>query len=301
MVEDEFYAIAQTFTQHLHYAEYVRRKKEAKAQTAAAVAELERPTDGQTHIPRTLQLRKEAELLAARQKEGLAQLEEPGDNNQEESDEEDDTWAGTHLHGLMTSPRKVRSLVGVQGVKSSTRAAAGFGQASSPTTDRRMASSSRPKSPPIVDSSRAAQSHVVDVGIETASEEDDDLDDENYPTPRPHSSTRPSTTRLDSPGSRGSERQNTSIKLQANNTPKTATLKQSATAQSSKQPPNGFKSRVQMLFDDLDELPEPSQSSASISDRKKEANPGAQTPNKPSSGNNLESKSRYKDVPTFLM
>ncbi|KAJ5106763.1 hypothetical protein N7456_003438 [Penicillium angulare] len=310
MVEDEFYAIAQTFTQHLHYAEYVRRKKEAKAQSAVAVADLERPTDGQTHISKSLQLKKDAELLAARQKEGLAQLEASGDINREESDEEDDAWAGTHLHGLMTSPRKVRSLVGVQGVKSSTRAAAGFGQASSPSTDRRgMGSTARTRSPTLA-SSRAAQSHVIDLGmetvseeedalgLETASDEDDDLDGETHTTPRP------STTRLDSSRRAISERPNHTLKSRESEISNTATFKQKATSQSNKQPAGGFKSRVQMLFDDLDELPEPSKSNSPISGIKKEASLGTQTPqtpNNPNSDNNLESKPRYKDVPTFLM
>ncbi|KAJ5279179.1 Transcription initiation factor IIA gamma subunit [Penicillium angulare] len=297
MVEDEFYAIAQKFTQHLHYAEYVRRKKEAKAQSASAIADLERPTDGQTHISKSLQLKKDAELLAARQKEGLAQLEASGDINREEPDEEDDAWAGTHLHGLMTSPRKVRSLVGVQGVKSSTKAAAGFGQASSSSTDRRgLVSTSRMRSPTLA-SSRAAQSHVVDVGIETASEEDDDLDGEAHTTPRQL------ITRLDSSRRGIPEGPNQHLKSRKSDTSNTGTLKQNSTSQPSKQPAGGFKSRVQMLFDDLDELPESSKPNSSISGIKKDTSSGTQTPNKSNSDNsdnNLESKPRYKDVPTFL-
>jgi hypothetical protein len=138
MVEDEFYTIAQSFTQHLHYAEYIRRKKEAKAQSTEALNDIQRPTDGRTQLPKEAVRRKEAEALAARQKAGLAHLEEPEAEKNDSDD--DDTWAGTHLHGLLTSPRKSRSLVGAHAMKSSTRAAAGFRQAAGANSDRAAAS-----------------------------------------------------------------------------------------------------------------------------------------------------------------
>ncbi|KAJ5546077.1 hypothetical protein N7494_003662 [Penicillium frequentans] len=295
MVEDEFYAIAQTFTRHLHYAEYVRRKKEAKARSAAAIKELERPTDGQTAMPKALQMRKNAEALDARQKDGLAQLEVPVDDNAEEhTDEEDGAWAGTHLHGLMTSPRKSRSLVGAHAVKSSTRAAAGFGQASRPGRKLRGSENAIP--------APAVQSIDV-IDLETASEEDSDNDGGNYPVVMPSFPIRQEST-----PSRTAERPTPPAKRQISgtpmkSTPKTPTLhkERSTPTQRSNKPGTGFKSRVQMLFDDFDELPESSQPSSYISDQKERSTPGNSTAKETSGTNSLVSESRYNDVPTFFM
>ncbi|OJJ51146.1 hypothetical protein ASPZODRAFT_11989 [Penicilliopsis zonata CBS 506.65] len=140
MVEDEFYTVAQSFTQHLHYAEYVRRKKEAKLQNADAIKNIERPTDGVTAMTQETISRKEAEALKARQKADLEHIhgKRPRTDSENEEiagneDEDDDSmWLGTHLHDLMMSPRKTRSLVGLQGIKSATRAAAGYVQPSGP-------------------------------------------------------------------------------------------------------------------------------------------------------------------------
>ncbi|KAL3442430.1 hypothetical protein BJX65DRAFT_225891 [Aspergillus insuetus] len=136
MVEDEFYAVAQTFTQHLHYAEYIRRGREAKLQNAAKIEDIARPTDGVTPMSKALKKKYAAEELRARQKDGVDQLDGngagDGDENEplgDDIEEEENSWAGTHLQDLMLSPRRVRSLVGLQGIRSSTRAAAGFAQA----------------------------------------------------------------------------------------------------------------------------------------------------------------------------
>ncbi|CEL08986.1 hypothetical protein ASPCAL12130 [Aspergillus calidoustus] len=135
MVEDEFYAVAQTFTQHLHYAEYIRRGREAKLQNAAKIEDIARPTDGVTPMSEALKKKYAAEDLRARQKDGADRLDENGTPDGDEKDplgediEEENSWTGTHLQDLMLSPRRVRSLVGLQGIRSSTRAAAGFAQA----------------------------------------------------------------------------------------------------------------------------------------------------------------------------
>ncbi|PYI26743.1 hypothetical protein BP00DRAFT_381164, partial [Aspergillus indologenus CBS 114.80] len=135
MVEDEFYSVAQSFTQHLHYAEYVRRKKEVKAQRQqqqnTGLGDLvRRPTDGVTPLSEERKKRHAQEELAARQRVGLETMnirkrpvvsdDEEG-VAEEEEEEEDGAWAGTSLHELMVSPRKNRSLVGVQGIRSATR------------------------------------------------------------------------------------------------------------------------------------------------------------------------------------
>lgn len=295
MVEDEFYAIAQSFTQHLHYAEYIRRKKEAKSKSAGALKDIQRPTDGHTKLPKEVERKKAIEALAARQKAGLAQLEIP-EEAKDESDDDDDTWAGTHLHGLMTSPRKSRQLVCAHPVKSSTRAAAGFGQASGSRNQRAGASG------PI---SRAAAAHIVEINEVTASGEDSDLNGETASedddldgqarSVRIHQSNRVQThssTRTAQPRNIQSTRHS----LHKTSTPK----KEKVRVQP--RPANGFKSRVQMLFDDLDELPESSRSTTpSTSDMKKGlSSTNNMTQSGPADANLEATKSRFNDVPTFL-
>ncbi|KXG47777.1 Transcription factor IIA, beta-barrel [Penicillium griseofulvum] len=171
MVEDEFYAVAQTFTQHLHHAEYLRRRKEVKAANAAGMSEIERPTDNRTPVPNETERKREAEALRKRQKAGLAQMGDGGVDNDE--DEDDERWAGTHLHDLMTSPRKSRSLAGVHGPKSSTRAAAGFGQMPTSGIGRARVNSIGSVTAP----SKAAAVPCINLDEETASGSDDDGDD----------------------------------------------------------------------------------------------------------------------------
>ncbi|KAJ5159759.1 uncharacterized protein N7482_006763 [Penicillium canariense] len=288
MVEDEFYSIAQSFTQHLHYAEYVRRKKEAKAQSADAMKALERPTDGQTPIPKELRQRKEAAALAARQKAALEQAE-GSEGNKEDTDDDDDAWAGTHLHGLMTSPRKSRSLAGIHTMKSFTRAAAGFGQAVSSNGDRAATRISPPA--PL---SRAAEAHRVELDEETASDEDDDLDGAvpiPIPPPRRLGSHGPASAESLHTKHGRSERNNTFRRKEEMSAPKRA----------SHRPANGYKSRVQMLFDDLDELPEPSRSNSSTSDMQTDPSRKHTTDLGPETSNFETTNSRFNNVPTFLL
>ncbi|OQE04861.1 hypothetical protein PENVUL_c029G02140 [Penicillium vulpinum] len=171
MVEDEFYAVAQTFTQHLHHAEYLRRRKEVKAENAARIAEIERPTDGRTPLPNEVQRKREIEALRERQKAGLVSIEDRGVEEKDE-DEDDERWAGTHLHDLMTSPRKIRSLAGVHAPKSSTRAAAGFGQAPTLGTGRARVNSIGS----VTALPRASEVQSIELDEETASGSDDDDD-----------------------------------------------------------------------------------------------------------------------------
>lgn len=294
MVEDEFYAIAQTFTQHLHYAEYIRRKKDAKAQSAAKIGAIERPTDGKTPMSKELQRKKEAEARAARQKAGVEEVASQDDND-DTDDDDDDTWAGTHLHGLMTSPSKPRSLLGSHMLKSSTRAAAGFGQAVGSQIDTRQMARRSQAAP----SSRAAELHRVEVDEETASAEDDDLDGQAYPaTIQQRREGNKAPDQSSARSSPSTVRRPTLI-----NTTSTVDRGISRPARPNTQPKHEFKSKVQMLFDDLDELPEPSRSKTSNPEKKKSRTSSAtQKPEVTPGGNNLESKkSRYKDVPTFLV
>ncbi|CBF86338.1 hypothetical protein AN2182.2 [Aspergillus nidulans FGSC A4] len=133
MVEDEFYTVAQTFTRHLHYAEYVRSKKEAKVRNADTIADIARPTSGATPMSVELKKRYAADELEARQQDGLdallgKQLARDGDPG--DDPEVDVSWAGTHLQDFMFRPRKVRSLAGLQKSKPSTKAAAEFPRSS---------------------------------------------------------------------------------------------------------------------------------------------------------------------------
>ncbi|TQB70371.1 hypothetical protein MPDQ_000637 [Monascus purpureus] len=232
MVEDEFYAVAQTFTRNLHYAEYVRRKKEAKLRNEATIRGISRPTDGVTSMTDETRRRKVSEALSARQKAGLNQTmgkrprvdsEDERDGLEAEDAEEDGDglWAGTSLHNLMMSPRSARSLVGLQGVKSSTRAAAGYSQTSNSSRSRTgNAGFSSPLRRPQAETPRPVP---IEVDDDTASEEDDD--DLNIPAIK-ESSVRKSIrqqpqhlqrdlklsrTKPNSPTMRSSHRRNHSI------------------------------------------------------------------------------------------
>ncbi|KAJ5587121.1 uncharacterized protein N7459_002886 [Penicillium hispanicum] len=295
MVEDEFYAVAQSFTQHLHYAEYVRRKKEAKAQSAAAIGDLERPTDGRTAMPKGLQRRRDAEELAARQKAGLEQVEGQEENtNGDGTDDDDDTWAGTHLRELITSPRKLRSLVGARELKSSTRAAAGFGQAPSVNNARSQLAAG---SPPAA-LSRAIAVQVMEVDNDETASEDDDLDGQA------HLAAMPSTAQPERDASpeilmKSDFRVQRRRQNDPKNTPRFEEANPSSTGISAIQTPK-FKSRVQSLFDDLDELQEQPRPTNN-SDKKREVSSAEDTTKISSEDNNLTPKSRFKDVPTFLV
>lgn len=155
MVEDEFQAVAQQFTAHLHRAEYKRMQREARAAAAAKQNDITylneakailRPTDGKTVMSAELKKVKQAREMARKTARGVKELVGDSDEDRptysseeeanevdkvlaaaEEEEEDDDIGIGTSLHGLMASPKKSHpSLLGLEGVRSSTRAAAGF-------------------------------------------------------------------------------------------------------------------------------------------------------------------------------
>lgn len=198
MVEDEFYAIAQQFTRHLHHAEYVRRKKQAKKMSASVLRDMERPTDGTTRMSSATLKRKESERLHERQRKGLEPaVRRPEDSDDdsaeevevedEEEEREDDPWYGTSLHTFMTSPRKNRSLVGLEKIRSKTRAAAGFGS--------EVALAARPGS-----SSLRADPQLLNEDLASSSGEDDDLEIvETRSLPQSEVRVRTSTVKRESP------------------------------------------------------------------------------------------------------
>ncbi|KAJ9489782.1 hypothetical protein VN97_g3521 [Penicillium thymicola] len=292
MVEDEFYAVAQAFTQHLHHAEYLRRRKQVKAEHAAGMKEIERPTDNRTPLPNEVDRKREAEALRGRQKAGLAQIGDGGVDEKDE-DEDDERWAGTQLHDLMTSPRKTRSLAGVYAPKSSTRAAAGFGQAPTLGTGRaRVNSIGSVAAPP-----RALEVPGIELDEETASGsgDDDDLDLETEPVVLPPKRTNAILRKSQT------HDQTTPQARQQSKIQSTFTTKPKANPTHGRpSPANAYKSRVQSLFDDLDELPESSRINNSISNKSSEPT-ARQSPGTGGGNNSGAKKSRHNEVPTFLV
>lgn len=117
MVEDEFLATAQLYTQHLHHAAYAEAKRRARARGERTLRNLGRATDGVTEQSRRTKLELEAEGLARNR-------EEAADGEGEDGME----WeVDPQLAGLMNRvDRAGRELKGLGKVKSHTRAAKGF-------------------------------------------------------------------------------------------------------------------------------------------------------------------------------
>lgn len=136
MVEDEFHAVARTFTKHLHHAEYERFKALAKERNSSTASTISRPVDSITAMRAETKKKKEAEARDSKNKATLDRLGNPAKRRRSDSDVSDPedldkdvrTWKGTALQDLMSrgSKKNQTSLIGLGGVKSSTRAAAGY-------------------------------------------------------------------------------------------------------------------------------------------------------------------------------
>lgn len=137
MVEDEFHAVAQTFTKHLHHAEYIRLRNAAKERNASTITTISRPVDATTTMREETRRKKEAEARAVKMKAAIESIKPPkrakdpldeSDISDFEEDRQDDPWQGTQLQRFITtSPKKpLTGLTGLQGVISHTRAAAGY-------------------------------------------------------------------------------------------------------------------------------------------------------------------------------
>ncbi|KKK21283.1 hypothetical protein ARAM_001281 [Aspergillus rambellii] len=288
MVEDEFYTVAQSFTRHLHYAEYVRRKKEAKVQNAGALEDIVlRPTDGVSSMSEGLKRKYQAEEISARQKAGIEQIEREkraldesgldGVDDKDAEEEQHESWAGTSLYDLMFSPRKARLLVGMRGVKSSTRAAAGFAKAGGGRSSSPLEREKREEALP---------------EETTTDDEDDDLDGGGNvsPTVVYRRNGRPSTNSNTSSSSAGAlisrSVENREKKLRPTNTERAG--------------PNTVKSERRIIFDDFDELPELRKSNIQL--QSQQFTPQPKTKRKHSKDNNTGAKkSRLNEVPTFLI
>ncbi|KAL9109527.1 MAG: hypothetical protein Q9227_005862 [Pyrenula ochraceoflavens] len=126
MVEDEFYAIAQSFTTHLHWQEYKKLQEQVRLDktTRRMASTGKRRPEHQRKL--------EAADLRARHAKALQDMAPRSDFDADE-DKEDDPWVGTSLHDLMASPKKSQqSLLGLEKMKSSTKAAAGYSQTAVP-------------------------------------------------------------------------------------------------------------------------------------------------------------------------
>lgn len=181
MVEDEFLTTAHTFTMHLHQEEYERRKKQAKTRNAHALGGPARPVDPKARMIAETKMNIEAQNAAKRHKAALDGMtdgvQRPRVDSEEDEDigegtdddRDDDPWVGTQLHTLMTSPRVSRSLIGLQGVKSNTRAALGYGN---PSAKRKTSPTPAPK---FSVGARQPFQQPIDVEDTTSGDDDDDL------------------------------------------------------------------------------------------------------------------------------
>ena len=155
MVEDEFDATARLFTAHLHRAEYKRLQRLASARSPNAASRISRAVDPNAKMSTSLARVKKAEerkkgVDKALKKSGVVRRKYTNgreEGSAESDDYEDldekgkkamikardrptDQWRGTHLASLMNGASSAEkggvSLVGLQGIPSSTRAAAGY-------------------------------------------------------------------------------------------------------------------------------------------------------------------------------
>ena len=147
MVEDEFLATAQSYTRHLHHAEYQRLKILAKDRNASNITSISRPTDNATMMRSELRLQKEMDERQIKARKGVEDILSYGNADMRASSESDferhsdnEPWQGTRLQSFITAtPKKdLKSLTGLHGVISYTRAAAGFTKSEkSPTRTQR--------------------------------------------------------------------------------------------------------------------------------------------------------------------
>ena len=182
MVEDEFHAVAQTFTKHLHHAEYIRLRKAAKDRSDATMSNISRPVDSITTMREETRRKKEAEAKEAKMKAAIESIKVPkratldeSDISDFEEDKQDDPWQGTQLQRFITkSPKKnLTGLTGLQGVISHTRAAAGYSKPEKrPPQPTKLFEPARPNA----GASKTIPAPAAADSISDADDDDDDLD-----------------------------------------------------------------------------------------------------------------------------
>lgn len=216
MVEDEFYAVAGQFTAHLHAAQYRRLREEAKHQNPNTIPTISRPVTGPptSHVKR----RQAASALAAAQRQGVKNARSRNNDNDTEDEDDEVPWKGTHLAGLMNSPRKkVQPLANLPFTVTGSYAAALSNQRNglpSPSTSNMAFSHHREKSfssgptsshrmsNPLV-RQKASRTCTTPQRAQALNESDDDDDLERYSSRQP--STYPGFPRAQ-PGTLGIEK-----------------------------------------------------------------------------------------------
>ena len=127
MVEDELQAVAQTYTYHLHAAEYKRLKKKAREAPPRTLPDLKKDA------PKGVKRKFEILALQAKQNMTLA------DGDEDENARPNDPWLGTSLAGLMgSSSQPKRTLTLSEEIPSSTRAASGYGRGKGESPSKKM-------------------------------------------------------------------------------------------------------------------------------------------------------------------
>ena len=186
MVEDEFLAVAQKWTVHLHAAEYKRQEKLAKTRNAETINSLWRPVTQK--MPDHTRRKVDGVATSKAQRNALEGfLGKKAHAEDTDSDEGSLPYVGTSLHGLMDTPgKKSASLSKVGSIKATTRAAAGFqkpAETKKPFTHTTSSS--------LLASNKNPPTHAANESdISTASEDEDDDLDAPIPTPRLQSAER---------------------------------------------------------------------------------------------------------------
>ncbi|PGH07017.1 hypothetical protein GX51_02057 [Blastomyces parvus] len=319
MVEDEFLATAQSFTRHLHHAEYVRKKNETKIKNASAIKALVRPTDVKSNLSAESRKNMQSEENSARHKVALSELKKiagrpPVDSEVEdegiesEEDKDDDPWVGTSLQNLMTYQTKHQSLVGLHGIRSTTRAALGFSKAPVGLPGGSRKRSYDAHSTP----TRGAEicPHFID--DESTTGDDDDLDAQprrsksiQIPTPNP----RPATSRNNTYATVSLSTQ-TRIQSVSRSDPQEGINVSHESGETTSHRRTAFvppkrTSKIMSLFDDSDdEIPTKTMKNENENDNNKaqvrKRSPSETSSNKRREKDEKSKKSRLNEVPTFL-
>lgn len=141
MVEDEFEALAKTFTAHLHHAEYkklVRKARDAPPKELSTTA---------SSMSKETIRRIQRDNLRQKQQETMAEIG-AGSGGGTAEDNVEDPWRGTSIAGLIASgSEEKRSLKGIDRLPSSTRAAQGFARPDSKDDEHTDAEPATPQKP----------------------------------------------------------------------------------------------------------------------------------------------------------
>lgn len=139
MVEDEFLSTAQAFTQHLHHAEYKRLQKVVQRKSEAGGDAILRPVDWRVPRGNQVDVKIRSREMASRVQGAFAQNDGRETEVVEAQEEDEIIIDDKHLADLMLrngnagdkaggQRQRLNLTTGTKGIKSATRAAAGFGK-----------------------------------------------------------------------------------------------------------------------------------------------------------------------------